>query len=449
MKNFNMYEIISKKRDGNHLTKREFQIVIDGYINGSIPDYQMSALLMAIFLNGMDFTETEIMTTIMLNSGDKISLGEIDGIKVDKHSTGGVGDKVSFIVAPIVAASGVNVPMLSGRALGHTGGTLDKLESIPNFNVFLKIDKFRSVLKKCGMVISGQTDNIVPADKKLYALRDTTATVNSIPLITSSIMSKKLALETDAVVLDVKTGKGAFLPNINEGIELCRSMVNIGEKSGRKILGLITNMDEPLGNAVGNSVEIIESIECLKGKGPDDLMEVSLALGACMLIASGVEDDFGNGIKRVKEAIDSGKALEVFRRFVDAQQGNSDVCDDYSIFGESESKWDLKADRSGFISSINAFEIGMSAIDIGAGRRKKEDLIDHRAGFYFNKKAGDKVDEGESIITVHSSGKENRKEVEMRLLNSIKISEELPDKREMIYYFADKNGMWDWKKVSG
>ncbi len=449
MKNFNMYEIIMKKRDGNTLQKEELQAVIDGYVDGSIPDYQISALLMAIFLNGLDQRETEDFTSIMLKSGDSISLEGIDGVKVDKHSTGGVGDKVSFIVSPIVAACGVRVPMLSGRALGHTGGTLDKLESIPGFNVFLKVDQFRKTLEKCGMVISGQTDNIVPADKKLYALRDTTATVNSIPLITSSIMSKKLALGTDAIVLDVKTGSGAFLPDIKDGIELCKSMVNIGEKSGRKTLGLITNMDEPLGTAVGNSLEIIESIECLKGNGPDDLMNVTFALGACMLIAAGAEDDFGTAIEKLKETIRSGKALEVFREFIEAQGGDPNVCDDYTLFGDSSAEWELKAESSGYISFINAFEIGMSAIDIGAGRRKKDDLIDHTAGFIFHKRSGDKIKSGDTIITVRSSGKEDRTEVEKRLLNSIKITSAAPDKPELVYYFADKNGMWDWKEVSG
>lgn len=449
MKNFNMYEIIMKKRDGNPLRQEELQAVIDGYVNGTIPDYQISALLMAIFLNGLDLRETEELTGIMLNSGDTISLDGIDGVKVDKHSTGGVGDKVSFIVSPIVAACGVKVPMLSGRALGHTGGTLDKLESIPGFNVFLKVDQFRDVLGKCGMAISGQTDNIVPADKKLYALRDTTATVNSIPLITSSIMSKKLALGTNAIVLDVKTGSGAFLPDIKDGIELCKSMVDIGEKNGRKTLALITNMDEPLGDAVGNSLEIIESIECLKGNGPEDLMDVTLALGACMLIAAGAENDFGNGIKRLKETIRSGEALKVFRDFIKVQNGNPGVCDDYSLFGKSGSEWELKAEKGGYISFINAFEIGMCAIDIGAGRRKKEDNIDHTAGFIFHKRSGDKIDEGEAILTVYSSGKENKNEVRDRLLNAIKITPKPPESRAMVHYFADKNGMWEWKEISG
>jgi len=447
MKNFNMYEIISKKRDGHTLSKEELQAVIDGYVADSIPDYQVSALLMSIFLNGLDLRETEDLTGIMLRSGDTISLDGIDGIKVDKHSTGGVGDKVSFIVSPIVAACGVKVPMLSGRALGHTGGTLDKLESIPGFNVFLTVEEFRDVLARCGMVISGQTENIVPADKKLYALRDTTATVNSIPLITSSIMSKKLALGTDAIVLDVKTGSGAFLPDIRDGKKLCQSMVNIGEKSGRKTLGLITNMNEPLGNAVGNSVEIIESIECLKGKGPKDLMDVTLALGSCMLIAAGVEEKFNRGIKRLRETIRSGRALEIFRNFIEAQKGDPGVCRDYSLFGKSSTSWELISPKTGHILSVNAFEVGMCAIDIGAGRREKEDEIDHTAGFIFHKRSGDRIDAGEKILTVYSSGKENRKAVEQRLLNAVNISSGVPVPPEMVLFFADHSGIREWRKV--
>ncbi len=439
-----MYEIIAKKRDGQKLLKKEIQEVIDKYVEGIIPDYQMSALLMAIFLNGFDSRETGDLTEIMLNSGDKILLDEIEGVTVDKHSTGGVGDKISFIVSPMVAACGVKVPMLSGRALGHTGGTLDKLESIPGFDVFLKADKFRSVLAGCGMVISGQTENIVPADKKLYSLRDTTATVNSIPLITSSIMSKKLALGADAIVLDVKTGKGAFLPDINDGIKLCRSMVDIGEKNGRKTLGLITNMDEPLGNSVGNSLEIVESIECLKGNGPDDLMEVTFALGACMLIAGGVENNIGKAIKKLKSVVESGEALKVFKKFIEAQGGDPEVCDNYDIFGKSEISWDLKSVKEGFIKSIDAFEIGMCAIDVGAGRRKKEDSIDHNAGFVFKKKSGDRVKVGDTILTVHSNGNEDREAVKSRLLNSIEISEEVNRKPRMVYYFADSNGLTEW-----
>ncbi|MEN8153163.1 MAG: thymidine phosphorylase [Acidobacteriota bacterium] len=444
MKNFNMYEIISKKKDGKGLDKNELQSVIDSYVDGNIPDYQISALLMAIFLKGMNKDEVSDLTGIMLRSGDTITLDYIEGPKVDKHSTGGVGDKVSFIVSPIVAACGVKVPMLSGRALGHTGGTLDKLESIPGFNVFLKVDEFKDVLNKCGMVISGQTDNIVPADKKLYALRDSTATVNSIPLITSSIMSKKLALGTDAIVLDVKTGRGAFLPDPKDGISLCKSMVDIGEKNNRKTIGLITNMDQPLGNAVGNSLEIIESIECLKGNGPNDLMEVTLALGACMLSAAGVEKNITEGIEKLKKTIRSGEALKIFKKFIRLQNGNGAVCEDYSLFGKSKYTSELAAKRDGFIESIDAYETGMAAIDIGAGRRKKEDSINHTAGFVFNKKTGDKVKEGDILVTIQSDSEESAETVKERLSNAIKIVPGNISKPEMIKYIADREGLKSW-----
>lgn len=442
-----MYEIITKKRDGKRLEKDELQSLIDGYVEGSIPDYQISALLMAIFLNGMDKQETTELTGIMLRSGDTIELDRIKGVKVDKHSTGGVGDKVSFIVSPIVAACGVKVPMLSGRALGHTGGTLDKLESIPDFNVFLEVEEFKNVLDKCGMVICGQTENIVPADKKFYALRDSTATVNSIPLITSSIMSKKLALGTDAIVLDVKTGSGAFLPALNDGIALCRSMVEIGEKNNRKSIGLITNMDQPLGNAVGNSLEIIESIECLKGNGPDDLMEVTLALGACMLSAAGIENDIKRGVEKLKEVIRSGEAMDIFKKFTGLQNGDEAVCEDYSLFGKSKYSSGLTAERDGFIESIDAYETGMAAIDIGAGRRTKEDSINHTSGFIFNKKVGDKVKKGDIIVIIHSDSEENSGIAKERLSKAIKIVAGKILKPKMIYYIADRSGLKEWEHI--
>ena len=286
---YSIYEIISKKRDSSELTTEEIQFFINGYVNEKIPDYQAAALMMAIYIRGMNQRELSDLTRIMMHSGDLISLENIDGIKIDKHSTGGVGDKISFVVAPLVAACGIKVPMLSGRSLGHTGGTLDKLESIPGLNVFLKTDELKQVLRDVGMVICGQTENVVPADRKLYALRDTTATVTSIPLICASIMSKKLALGTDGMVLDVKTGSGAFKNRLEEAIELCKTMVGIGERANRTTIGLITNMDQPLGKMVGNSLEIIESIEALKGKGPEDVMAVTFGLGAGMLVAAGIE----------------------------------------------------------------------------------------------------------------------------------------------------------------
>ncbi len=331
-----MYEIISRKRDGQELSREEIEFVITGTSRGQIPDYQVAAWLMAVYLRGLNPRELDDMTRAMIRSGQTLSLKGYGQKTVDKHSTGGVGDKLSFVVAPLVAACGVGVPMLSGRGLGHTGGTLDKLAAVPGVNVFLSSDEFQRVLNRCGMVISGQTEAIVPADQKLYALRDATATVSSIPLIASSIMSKKLALQSDGLVLDVKTGSGAFMPGEPEAIELCQTLVRIGTSAGRPTVALITNMDQPLGQAVGNSVEIIESIETLKGNGPADVLEVSLALSAQMLLLAGKEKGYGQALKRVKEALASGRGLEVFGKFLAAQDGNPAVCSDYSLFPQSK-----------------------------------------------------------------------------------------------------------------
>lgn len=447
MKTLNMYEIISKKRDNQKLDKKELEFVINGYTKGDIPDYQISALLMAIYFNGLDHYEMEWLTKLMLLSGGTIDLSNISGKKIDKHSTGGVGDKVSFIVSPLVAACGVKVPMLSGRALGHTGGTLDKLESIPGMNVFLTKDEFKETLEKTGMAICGQTDDIVPADKKLYALRDSTATVNSIPLISSSIMSKKLALLSDGIVLDIKTGRGAFLPSLDDSKKLCKTMVGIGEMNGRKTLGLITAMDQPLGNSVGNSLEIIESIECLKGNGPDDLMEVTYAVGSAMLVAAGKFDDLNNAADALKSAIKSGTGLDIFRKFIKYQGGNEKVCEDYNMFEKSKNVIELRADQEGYISLIDAYEVGMAAIDIGAGRRSKEDSIDHSAGFVFNSKEGDFVEKDGLILTVHTNLSENIDAVILRLKNSIKIVSNRVKTPERVLFFADKSGLFKWRDL--
>lgn len=447
MKKFNMYEIISKKRDNFKLSKGELSFVIDGYLKDKIPDYQVSALLMAIYFNGMNAVELEHLTKLMLNSGGTIDLENITGKKIDKHSTGGVGDKVSFIVSPLVAACGVKVPMLSGRALGHTGGTLDKLESIPGMNVFLTKEEFKNTLENAGMVICGQTEDIVPADKKLYALRDSSATVNSIPLISSSIMSKKLALKSDGVVLDVKTGKGAFLPLIEDSKKLCRTMVDIGESNGRKTLGLITNMDQPLGNSVGNSLEIIESVECLKGNGPDDLMEVTYALGSAMLVAAGKSDDFVSAANALKIAVESGEGLKIFKNFIKAQNGNEKVCENYDLFEKSKKIIELKSPGEGYISSINAYEIGMTAIDIGAGRRNKEDLIDYSSGFVFEKKVGDYVLKDEKLLSIHTNSVENIDVVVQRITDAIEIVQDKIKKPKRVLFFANKNGLFDWNDL--
>ncbi len=441
---FSMYEIISKKRDRHTLTTEEIDYFVSQYVNGTIPDYQAAALLMAIYIQGLDNRELTDLTRLMMNSGDLVPLEGVSRKSIDKHSTGGVGDKISFIVSPLVAACGVNVPMLSGRSLGHTGGTLDKLESIPGFNVFLKGDQFRKVLSDVGMVICGQTENIVPADRKLYALRDATATVNNIPLISASIMSKKLALGSDGIILDVKTGSGAFKPKLEESINLCKTMVAIGEEAGRTTIGLITDMDQPLGYAVGNSLEIIESIECLKDRGPKDVMEVTFALGAAMLVAAGAAPSYPEALKKLEAVAQTTKPLEVFKKFIQSQGGNPAVCDDYDLLPKSAHQVHFTSDTDGYIEKIDAFEIGMTAIDIGAGRRKKEDSVNHSAGFVFHKKVGDKVQKDDIILTIHSDNPHSIPAARERLAEAITISPIRVPPPEMILYRFDKDGMVDW-----
>ena len=348
------------------------------------------------------------------------------------------------MVAPLLAACGVRVPMLSGRGLGHTGGTLDKLEAIPGMNVFLTGEQFRSVLTETGMVICGQTDNIVPADKKLYALRDATATVSCIPLIASSIMSKKLALGSDGIVLDVKTGSGAFMKDEQDSIRLCRTMVAIGEKTGRPTLGIISSMDQPLGRAVGNSLEIIESIEALKGNGPKDIMEVTTALGFCMLQAAGKKIAYAQAVDMFQEAIASGRALDVFRRFIAAQSGDPRVCDDYSLLPASAQQVEFNAPASGYVSRIDSFAVGMAAIDTGAGRRKKEDAIAFGSGFIFHANVGDKVAKGQKLVTVHSDRPEQTATVLERLGQAIEIGPQSVAKPKMVLHLVDKDGVKPW-----
>jgi len=439
-----MYEIISKKRDGLELDREEISFAISGYARGGIPDYQMAAWLMAVYIRGLSERELADLTEIMLASGDRISLDEVPGPKIDKHSTGGVGDKISFTVAPLVAACGVRVPMLSGRGLGHTGGTLDKLEAIPGMNVFLTPGEIRRVLAETGMVICGQTDDIVPADKKIYALRDATATVGCIPLIASSIMSKKLALGTDGIVLDVKTGSGAFMRDEQDALRLCRAMVAIGEKTGRPTLGLITNMDQPLGRAVGNSLEIIETIETLKGKGPEDILRVTFALGVCMLRTAGRTMSETQAAELFREAIASGRALGIFRRFVAAQGGDARVCDDYSLLPAAAVREEFLAPASGFIEAIDSFRIGMAAIDTGAGRRKKEDPIAYGSGFVFQAKVGDRIEKGQSLVTVHTDRPDRLPSVRERLGEAIRVGPRPAAPPKLVRYVVDKNGVRPW-----
>ena len=439
-----MYEIISRKRDGQELKPDEIAFVISGYVKGEIPDYQMAALLMAVYIRGLSDAELSALTEDMLHSGACIDLGGLAAPAIDKHSTGGVGDKISFVVAPLAAACGVVVPMLSGRGLGHTGGTLDKLESIPGMNVFLTEERFREVLQETGMVICGQTDDIVPADKKIYALRDATATVASIPLIASSIMSKKLALGTDGIVLDVKTGSGAFMVAEKDAVALCQTMVRLGERADRRTLGLITSMDQPLGRAVGNSLEMIESIQSLKGEGPADVMQVAFALGHLMLEAAGLSSAFGESEKKFRAAIASGRALDVFRSFIKAQGGDERVCDDYSLFPGSKQRIDLPAAQSGWIQAIDAFAVGLAGIDVRAGRRRKEDDVDHGSGFIFHKNVGDQVEKGEPIAAILTNDRAGGEEARERIRRSIVITRKTVAKPRMVLHRIDRTGVHPW-----
>ncbi len=416
-------EIIKKKRDGYALSKEEIAFAIRGYTEGSIPDYQMAALLMAIVLRGMDDEEVLHLTESMLHSGKIFDLSKIGGKKVDKHSTGGVGDKVSLILAPLVASCGVVVPMISGRGLGHTGGTLDKLESIPGFRTDLSSEEFVSLLERIGVAMMGQTEEIAPADRKMYSLRDVTGTVESIPLITASILSKKLAEGTDGLVLDVKCGTGAFMKNRKDAEALACSMTAVVKGFGKQCVSLITSMDQPLGRYVGNSLEVVESIECLKGNGPDDLMEITFALAREMLHMGGKVEDGDTAQKLLEDKIASGTALELFQKMVELQGGNPEVVDDYSILSAAKNNEEIKAESSGYLAEINAYEVGIAALMLGGGRRKKEDSINSGVGVIFEKKVGDRVEKGEILATIYYD-KVLDEETAKRFTSAIKISSE-------------------------
>lgn len=396
-----MYDVIEKKRDGKELAYEEISYFIENYCNDKIPDYQASALLMAIFLNGMSERETADLTEIMAHSGDVIDLSSIDGIKVDKHSTGGVGDKTTLILGPIVAACGVPVAKMSGRGLGHTGGTIDKLESIPGFRTALTKEEFIDNVNKIGISVAGQTGNLAPADKKLYALRDVTATVNSIPLIASSIMSKKIACGADRIVLDVKTGSGAFMKTLDKSEELARCMVKIGNNLGRKTVAIVTDMDIPLGNAIGNSLEVIEAIETLKGNGPKDLEEVSLCLAAKMLELAGVGDR-SYCEQRVREVLENGQALEKLEKMIEMQGGNPRVTEDYDLFKKPKHVYELTSGHDCYVKKVKTDMLGISSMILGAGRETKDSVIDYSAGIKLHKKTGMYVNKGEIIASFYS-----------------------------------------------
>ena len=434
-----MYELIRRKRDKGRLSDEEIEELVSAYAAGSVPEYQMAAMLMAIFIRGMTTEETAAMTLAMMNSGDVFDLSGIPGPKVDKHSTGGVGDKVSLILAPLVAACGVNVPMVSGRSLGHTGGTLDKLESIPGFRTDLTSARFRKNVADVGLCIMGQTKRMCPADRKLYALRDVTATVDSVPLIAASIMAKKLAEGVDGLVLDVKTGRGAFMSRIADARRLARTMISIGMQLGRKAVAVVTDMSEPLGEAVGDSVEVVEAIEALKGRWRPDLEEVTLALGEEMLMLSGRADGSAQARRLLMRALVRGRGLEKFRQMVRAQGGNPKVVDDYALLPQPACRHEVRAATAGFVRSIDALQVGFLGVRTGVGRQTLGAEVDHSAGFLFRKKVGDKVAKGDVIVEAFGSTEAVVREAALRLPALVVIGSTAPRNNGMV--IARLNGL--------
>jgi len=437
-----MYDLIIKKRNGEELSTEEINYFIEKYTSGDVEDYQASALLMAIFFKKMNMRETVDLTKAMMHSGDVIDLTAIEGIKVDKHSTGGVGDTTTLVLAPLIASCGVPVAKMSGRGLGHTGGTLDKLESIKDFRIGLSIDEFTSNVNNNKIAVVGQTKNIAPADKKLYALRDVTGTVDNISLIASSIMSKKLASGADAIVLDVKVGSGAFIHDIEGAKELSKTMVEIGSLMGRNTIALITDMDQPLGYAIGNSLEVIEAIDTLNNKGPKDLTELCLNLGGKMLLLAGRVKTFEEGEKLLIEKIESGEAFEKFKEFVSIQGGDVSVIENIDLLPKSKNIYEVKSDVDGYIEKMIADEIGICAMMLGAGRETKESDIDLSAGILIRKKVGDEVKKGDIIAVFHTNKDEELiKTVENRFFKNITISKNKVSEKKLIKAVVTMDGI--------
>ncbi|HEG4142214.1 TPA: pyrimidine-nucleoside phosphorylase, partial [Enterococcus faecium] len=398
-----MVDLIEKKRDGNELSKEEIEYIVTNYTNGKIPDYQVSALLMAIFYQDMTNEEITNLTLAIANSGDVIDLSSLEGIKVDKHSTGGVGDTTTLILAPLVASVGVTVAKMSGRGLGYTGGTLDKLEAIPGFQIELSDEEFVRIVNESKVAVIGQSGNLAPADKKLYALRDVTATVDSLPLIASSIMSKKIAAGADAIVLDVTTGDGAFMKNIEDARRLAKTMTSIGKLANRETVAVISDMSEPLGEAIGNSLEVVEAIETLQGNGPEDLVEMCYALGSQMVVLAGKAKTTDEARTLLQEALESGKALAKFKEMIQNQGGDPAIVEHPERILTARYTMELPAKQSGVVSKIVANELGIAAMMLGAGRKTKEEDIDHAVGLKLHKKIGDTVTKGESLLTIYSN----------------------------------------------
>jgi pyrimidine-nucleoside phosphorylase len=419
-------DLIRKKRDSGEHSREEIDFLISGYTNGHIPDYQMAAWLMATWIRGLNRSETAALTEAMLFSGEVVNLDGIPGKKVDKHSTGGVGDKTSLILAPIVAAGGLTVPMISGRGLGHTGGTLDKLESIPGFNVNLSLEEFYSVLRECGMGLIGQTAEIAPADKKIYALRDATSTVENIGLICASIMSKKLAEGIDALVLDVKTGSGAFMKREEDAIRLAEVMVETGQRMGKKVVALITDMNQPLGRMAGHSNEVAECIDVLGGGGPADLLELSLELSAWMFFLGERTKTLEDGRLLAEKMIATGEAREKFKQIIRLQGGDDRVVDDPQLLPEARSQTDVPSPSSGFVTATNCEQLGTALAMLGGGREKKEDAIDHAVGLEFHKRIGDRVEKGEPLAAIHYNNGAKLAEAQSLIAASYEIGETAP-----------------------
>ncbi len=429
----NIPSIIKKKQKGTSLTRQEISFVIKEYTAGNIPDYQMSALLMAIYFKGLMEKELLTFTKEMINSGKTLNLTDIKMPKIDKHSTGGVGDKISLIILPVVASQGVVVPMIAGRGLGHTGGTIDKLESIPGFKTALTLDEFKSNLKKTGAGIIAQTDELVPADKKLYSLRDVTVTVDSIPLIASSIMSKKLAVGSDGIVLDIKVGRGAFMKNIKMAKELARNLIWLGKSMSRNVVALLTDMNNPLGKAVGNSLEVREAIEVLRGAGESRLKELSIEISAWMFKLAGKVRDLSDGRELAKSAIKSGTALEKLKEVIKSQGGDDSVCENPAKLKVADKYFEFKAIKSGYIAGIDALAVGETAMLLGSGRNKVTDKIDHSTGIVLRKTAGDYVKEGEPILILYYNDEKKLNFAFERLTGAIIYSKVKPIRRSIIY----------------
>lgn len=442
----NPTEIIIKKRNGGKLTHDEIQFFVNGYLDSRVPDYQMSAFLMAVYYQKMDFEETAALTDVMLHSGVVVDLSFIPGVKVDKHSTGGVGDKVSLILAPMVAACGVSVPMISGRGLGHTGGTLDKLESIPGFRVNLSLKEYKDVIRDIGLVMIGQTDEIAPADKKIYALRDVTGTVECIPLITASILSKKLAEGMDALVLDVKFGKGAFMQSEQDAIVLAETIIGVSKQFGKKTVAILSNMNQPLGFNVGNWLEVVECIECMQGKDIPDLMEVTYALGGVMVMLGGKSATIEEGIEKCRDVLRSGKVFEKFKQLIKRQGGDFSFIENPNKYPQSKHSIKITSKFSGVISNIDALEIGYAAVMLGAGRMKIEDTIDPKAGIVFKKKVGESVNTGDTLAVLYTDNIGILETAAHRVEKAFTITTEPSPSQPLISALIDNNGVYPWQK---